>query len=184
MRILIASDIHGSAYYCDLLMRRIEEENPERIFLLGDHLYHGPRNDLPREYDPKRVLASLNEYAHMITSVRGNCDSEVDQMVLDFPTMDDYRFVETDDIPMYLSHGHVYNKEKPIEGMKGVFLYGHTHVPDLDEREDIVFINPGSVSIPKQESDHSYMMYEDGTFSWKKVEDGTVYKTYEYDKRG
>lgn len=178
MKLLIASDIHGSAYYCDLLMKQIEKENPDKIVLLGDHLYHGPRNDLPKDYDPKQVLAMLNSVKDKVIAVRGNCDSEVDQMVLQFPTMADYCVIEVDDKTIYASHGHIYNQDNPVPYMKGILLCGHSHVPACIEYDNITYINPGSVSIPKDNSKHSYMIYEDSVFKWIDLEIEEVYKEF------
>ena len=178
MKLLIASDIHGSAYYCKLLCERIEKFNPDRILLLGDHLYHGPRNDLPKDYNPKIVLELLNKYKDRIIAVRGNCDAEVDQMVLDFPTMADYEVLNVDGINIYLTHGHIYNTDNPIPESDGVVLYGHTHVPDNEEINGIRYLNPGSVSIPKNDSVHSYMIYEDRCFRWKDLETNEAYDEY------
>ena len=178
MKLLIASDIHGSAYYCKLLCERIDEFKPDRILLLGDHLYHGPRNDLPKDYSPKIVLELLNKYKDRITAVRGNCDAEVDQMVLDFPIMADYELLNVDGINIYLTHGHIYNIDNPKPESDGVVLYGHTHIPDNEERNGIRHLNPGSVSIPKNESVHSYMIYENNEFCWIDLETGQIYQRY------
>lgn len=182
MRILVASDIHGSAYFCRFLMERIEEEDPDRIILLGDHLYHGPRNDLPKEYDPKSVLTMLNGIKDKIIAVRGNCDSEVDQMVLEFATMADYTVIDNGRYLIYATHGHVYNQNNPIKGVRGILLCGHTHVPACEEYDDFVYINPGSISIPKNDTPHSYMMIEDDGFSWKDVHDGKIYREFVYNR--
>lgn len=173
MKYLIASDIHGSAYYCDLLVKAIEKENPQKILLLGDILYHGPRNDLPRDYEPKRVIEMLNPLKNKILCVRGNCDAEVDQMVLDFPIMADYQVIDN----IYLSHGHIYNPENLPPMKKGdILINGHTHIPKLEQKGDYTFINCGSVSIPKENSPHSYILLENGEFMWKDLENDNVYK--------
>ena len=112
MKLIIASDIHGSAYYCRMLLEAFKKENADRMLLLGDVLYHGPRNDLPREYAPKAVIAMLNPLKDKIFCVRGNCDTEVDQMVLDFPVLADYAVIVLDDRLIYATHGHNYNEEK------------------------------------------------------------------------
>ena len=146
MKYLIASDIHGSAYYCDLLIKAIESEKADKVLLLGDILYHGPRNDLPKGYAPKKVIEMLNPLKEKIICVRGNCDAEVDQMVLDFPIMSDYKTVEN----LYLSHGHIYNPDN-IPPMKqgDILINGHTHVPKCQEKNGFFFMNCGSVSFPK-----------------------------------
>jgi len=109
MKIFVASDIHGSAYYCRLLLEKFKQESADRILLLGDILYHGPRNDLPREYAPKQVIELLNPLKEKLFCVRGNCDTEVDQMVLNFPIFADYAVISLDNLTMYATHGHVYN---------------------------------------------------------------------------
>ncbi|MBR2589353.1 MAG: phosphodiesterase [Clostridia bacterium] len=180
MKILIASDIHGSACYCRLLLDRIAAEQPDRIFLLGDILYHGPRNDLPREYNPKQVIAMLNPLARRITAVRGNCDAEVDQMVLDFDVMQTYREEQINGMPFILTHGHHYNPDKPFPlETRHVLLNGHFHVPELTDKGAYVYVNCGSVSIPKQNSPHSYVIYEDNHFWLKDVETGEVFDSLE-----
>lgn len=179
MKYLVASDIHGSAYYCRKLCDAIERECPDRIIFLGDVLYHGPRNDLPRDYAPKEVIAMLTPLANRIVSVRGNCDTEVDQMVLPFPVMAEYAFAQNGDRLIFATHGHIYNTDKlPPMGGVSVLLYGHTHVPACEEHEDYTYMNPGSVSIPKEGSAHGYMILEDGAFVWKTL-DGEEYMRYE-----
>ena len=171
MKLLIASDIHGSAYWCGKLMDLIQEENPDRVVLLGDLLYHGPRNDLPRDYAPKQVIPMLSEIQEKIVAVRGNCEAEVDQMVLPFPCLADYAQLLVDGKIFHLSHGHHQNPEHlPPLPQGSVFLFGHTHVK-LDRKVNgIRCLNPGSVSIPKDGS-HSCLIYENGKFSFKILED-------------
>lgn len=178
-KLLIASDLHGSAYYTKLLMDRIREEKADRILLLGDLLYHGPRNDLPRDYAPKEVITMLNSIKNEVLCVRGNCDTEVDQMVLDFPIMADYAVLFAGGHTIYASHGHHFNESSPPPLKKGdILLNGHTHVPVFHVREDFIFMNPGSVSIPKDGSCHSYMTLEDGNFFWKDVESGKSFMQF------
>ena len=178
-KLLIASDLHGSAYYTKLLMDRIGEEKADRILLLGDLLYHGPRNDLPRDYAPKEVITMLNSIKNEVLCVRGNCDTEVDQMVLDFPIMADYAVLFADGFTVYATHGHHFNESSPPPLKKGdILLNGHTHVPVFHVREDFIFMNPGSVSIPKDGSCHSYMTLEDGNFFWKDVESGKSFMQF------
>lgn len=175
-KLLIASDIHGSAYYCQKLMERIEWEAPDRILLLGDLLYHGPRNNLPRDYDPKQVISLLNGLKNRLLCVRGNCDTEVDQMVLAFPMMADYAVLTLGDTMVYATHGHHANEEHPLPHCPGdVLLCGHTHIPAWNWHEDFLYLNPGSVSIPKDGSCHSYLMWENGVFLWKDVENSQIY---------
>ena len=155
MKYMFASDIHGSAYYCRKMLEAFEAEGASRLFLLGDLLYHGPRNDLPKEYAPKQVIAMLNEKKQYLTNVRGNCDAEVDQMVLD---------------------GHIYNEQNLPPLMDGdIFLYGHTHVLRAEKKGAHTFLNPGSVSLPKEGNIPTYAILEDGVFTIKGF-DGTVVK--------
>ena len=171
MKLLIASDIHGSAYWCGRLMELIRQENPDRVLLLGDLLYHGPRNDLPRDYAPKQVIPMLSEIKEKIVAVRGNCEAEVDQMVLPFPCMADYAELLVDGKIFHLSHGHHQNPEQlPPLPQGSVFLFGHTHVKLDKTIEGIRCLNPGSVSIPKDGS-HSCLIYENNQFSFKILED-------------
>ena len=168
MRIMIASDIHGSEYYCSQLLEAYAREEADRMLLLGDILYHGPRNDLPRDYAPKKVIAMLNAMKEDIYCVRGNCEAEVDQMVLEFPVLADYTLIPAGDKMVYATHGHVYNEKNLPPLHKGdVLLNGHTHVPKCVEHEDYVYMNPGSVSIPKENSHHGYMILEGNKFTWK-----------------
>ena len=178
MKLMIASDIHGSAYYCRKLLEAYDREKAGRMVILGDILYHGPRNDLPKEYAPKEVIAMLNPRKKDLLCVRGNCDTEVDQMVLEFPILADYGFLYEKGRMIFLTHGHVLNeKNLPMLGKGDILLHGHTHVPVCREHEDYIYMNPGSVSIPKENSAHSYMTYEDGLFQWKDL-DGNVYMKY------
>ncbi len=171
MKLLIASDIHGSAYYCKKLTKIAEQEKPDKILLLGDLLYHGPRNDLPREYAPKQVIPMLSAYQDRIVAVRGNCDAEVDQMVLPFPCMADFVQLEVDGVLFHLTHGQHENPNVLPNLPEGsVFLSGHTHVKMDDFRYGIRCVNPGSVSIPKDGS-HSCMIYENGSFTTILLED-------------
>mgnify|MGYP003289467189 CR=1 FL=1 len=163
MKYVIASDIHGSAFWCGKLMEVIEKENPDKILLLGDLLYHGPRNDLPRDYAPKQVIPMLSQHKGKIIAVRGNCEAEVDQMVLPFPCMADYAVLVDDGVTFYLSHGHHASPdERPPLEEGSIFLSGHTHVKLDEVRNGIRCVNPGSVSIPKDGS-NSCMVWDNGT---------------------
>ena len=181
LKLLVASDLHGSATYVKKLFERIEEEKPDRDVLLGDLLYHGPRNDLPDGYSPREVAATLNAAAELITAVRGNCDAEVDQMVLDFPCMADYALMVVEGTPLLFTHGHVLNPASLKAGRigdvpvaKGTFLFsGHTHVKGIDERDGIVFVNPGSVSMPKDEC-RSFCVVDEETVTLNELESGRV----------
>ena len=171
MKWLIASDIHGSAYACRLLLERYAAEGADWLLLLGDLLYHGPRNDLPREYAPKQVIALLSSLAGDIFCVRGNCDAEVDQMVLPFSIRSDSLLLETVGRLVFATHGHLYGEQALPPLHEGdVLLTGHTHVPACREREGIFYLNPGSVSLPKEGSEAGYMTLEDGTFVFKTMQ--------------
>ena len=171
MKFVIASDIHGSAYWCRKLMQIVEEEKPDKLLLLGDILYHGPRNDLPKEYGPKQVIPMLSEWADRILCVRGNCEAEVDQMVLPFPCMSDYAVVADGEHTLYLTHGHLWNPEHLPKLAPGtVFLYGHTHVKFDQVIEGVRCLNPGSVSIPK-DGTHSCLIYDNGRFTFRIMEE-------------
>lgn len=183
MRIMIASDIHGSAYYCEKLVEAYREEGAEKLLLLGDILYHGPRNDLPRDYDPKRVIAMLNRMSRDILCVRGNCEAEVDQMVLNFPVLADYFILYLGRRMLYATHGHQFNPDNLPPLNKGdILLNGHTHVPKCvgygeGGQIDYIYMNPGSVSIPKENSPQSYMLLEDNRFTWRDFQ-GNDYMEY------
>ena len=162
MKYLIASDIHGSAYYCKKLMTAFDREKADKLLLLGDLLYHGPRNNLPDEYQPKEVIEMLNAKKNVILAVRGNCDTEVDQMVLEFPIMADYCLLEQKGQMIFATHGHKYNLDNlPPLGMGDVILNGHTHVTAFIKTANAIYMNCGSVSIPKQNSRHSYMTMQE-----------------------
>lgn len=176
MKFMIASDIHGSALWCRKMLQAWEIEGSPHLLLLGDILYHGPRNDLPDEYNPKQVLAMLNPLCKHIFCVRGNCDTEVDQMVLEFPILADYAILYAGNKLIYATHGHIYNPDSPPPLPEGsILLNGHTHVPAYTPADTFTYANPGSVSIPKEGSCHSYMILEDGLFSWKDISTGKVY---------
>ena len=178
MKLLIASDIHGSAYYCRKLLEAYEKEGAQRMVLLGDVLYHGPRNDLPREYVPKEVIRMLNERSDEIYAVRGNCEAEVDQMVLDFPVMADYMLLFEGDKAIYATHGHIWNEEH-LPPMKpgDVLLHGHTHVLRAERKDGILILNPGSAAIPKEGNPPTYAVLEDGVFSIRDFEGNVIRET-------
>ncbi len=177
MKWMIASDLHGSAYYCRKMLEAFEREGADRLFLLGDLLYHGPRNDLPREYAPKEVIPLLNGKKEVLLCVRGNCDAEVDQMVLEFPVLADYAVLPVGQRLIYATHGHIYHvKNLPPLAPGDVLLHGHTHVPAWTEfGQGNLYLNPGSVSIPKENSPHSYMTLEENTMQWKELESSAVF---------
>ena len=175
MKWLIASDIHGSAYWCRRLLEKYAQEKADRLILLGDVLYHGPRNDLPDEYAPKKVIEMLNGMSDSILCVRGNCDTEVDQMVLKFPVLADYALLELGERMIYMTHGHVYNENNLPPLREGdILLHGHTHVSKCVDHGNYVYMNPGSVSIPKENTPHGYMTLENGKFLWKSLDGETI----------
>ncbi len=168
MKIMIASDIHGSAYWCEKLLSAYRAEGAELLLLLGDVLYHGPRNDLPAEYAPKTVITMLNELKNEIICVRGNCDTEVDQMVLEFSILSQSAVIFADGVKIYATHGHKFNKDNlPPLSAGDVLVYGHTHVALDTVAGDVRCLNPGSVSIPKQNTGHGYIIFENGEFTRK-----------------
>lgn len=172
MKLMIASDLHGSAYYVRRLLDRMEMEQPEKLLLLGDLLYHGPRNDLPKEYAPKEVIALLSSVQEKLLSVRGNCEAEVDQMVLPFPVLAEYAVLFMDGLTIYAIHGHK-NMDLPVQP-GNLILSGHTHIPVLKHENGVYYGNPGSVSIPKQGSAHGYMVLENGILTHRELETGTI----------
>ena len=178
MKLMIASDIHGSAYYCKQMLGAFWAEQADRLLLLGDILYHGPRNDLPKDYAPKEVIEMLNAVKNKLFCVRGNCDTEVDQMVLEFPIMADYALLPVGERLIYATHGHHFNMGSLPPLQPGdILLHGHTHIPAWDSfGEGNLYLNPGSVSIPKAGSKNSYMILQDNCAVWKSL-DGTVYHT-------
>lgn len=180
MKYVIASDIHGSASACRKLIEAFEAEKADRLLLLGDLLYHGPRNALPDAYDPQAVITLLNGISHRVAAVRGNCDCEVDQMVLNFPILADYSWVTLGERLLYLTHGHRVTEDTFRRiGAGNVLVQGHTHVPMAEEVAGVLHINPGSTSIPKEGSDKSYLVCEKGVFSWKRLETQETYRTYD-----
>lgn len=174
MKWLIASDIHGSAFYCRQLLQCFKTECADRLLLLGDLLYHGPRNDLPEGYAPKEVIEMLNGMADSILCVRGNCEAEVDQMVLHFPVLADYALLNEGNRLIFATHGHIWNAGNlPPLHSGDILLHGHTHIPVCEPcgiHQELMLMNPGSVSIPKNDSPHSYMTLENGEFLWKTLD--------------
>lgn len=176
MKLMIASDIHGSALYCRAMLDAFERENAQRLILLGDILYHGPRNDLPDGYAPKQVIALLNPLREKLMCVRGNCEAEVDQMVLDFPVLADYALMALGERMIYITHGHLHGEDNPPPLCPGdILLCGHTHVARLADHAGFTYMNPGSVSLPKQDTPRSYMTLDNGEFTWKRLDDGQAY---------
>lgn len=178
MKLMFASDIHGDADCCEKMLERFDAEKADKLFLLGDILYHGPRNDLPDGYAPKKVIAMLNERRESLLCVRGNCDTEVDQMVLTFPIMADYAMLWLDGRTVFLTHGHKFNTDTPPALSRGdILLHGHTHIPVFDAGRDYIYMNPGSVSLPKENNPKTYMVYENGVFTIRAL-DGTDLNCY------
>lgn len=175
MKLFVASDIHGSFTYAKQMIEAYKKEQCDAILLLGDILYHGPRNDLPEGYNPKEVFALLNQYKDVITCVRGNCDAEVDQMVLEFPILSDYKLVKCNDKTILATHGHVYSKDKTPNEKFDILLSGHTHVPECVKCNGFIACNPGSVSIPKNDSDHGYIVIDETGIYFKTL-NGKIYK--------
>lgn len=177
---MIASDLHGDADCTRRLLSRFSESGADRLILLGDLLYHGPRNDLPKGYDPKGVIELLNGVADALLCVRGNCDTEVDQMVLSFPILGDYAFLSVDGLRILATHGHRFHLNQLPPLRRGdVLLHGHTHVPTAEPfGQENLYLNPGSVSIPKEGSPNSYVIYENRRFTFHDLE-GREYGRYE-----
>ena len=177
MKLLIASDLHGSAHYCRLLLQAFEREQADRMILLGDLLYHGPRNPLPKEYDTQAVTSMLNQIADRLVCVRGNCDSEVDQMVLRFPVLAGHAYLSVDETKIFATHGHVYGLDNLPPLCKGDYLLcGHIHIPVHRPLGDFTYLNPGSLALPKDGTPHSYMTLEDGIFIWHDLENGNCFE--------
>lgn len=176
MKIFFISDIHGSLFFLKKALERYKEEKAKYIVVLGDVLYHGPRNPLPRDYNPDAVASLLNEYKDKIIAVRGNCDSEVDQIIIEYPMMSDYSIMLCNDRRLFLTHGHIYNeKNLPNLGQDDVLIYGHTHIPVAKKQNNIFILNPGSISLPRENIPNSYAVLQDNLFQIKDL-DGNVIK--------
>ena len=177
MKLLIASDIHGDLDSLEKVLRAFEEEKADKLLLLGDLLYHGPRNDLPATYNPKAVIALLNEKRNDILAVRGNCDTEVDQMVLNFPILADYCYLSLDELSVFATHGHHFNTENPPALRSGeILLHGHTHVLKCVEfGNKNYYLNPGSAALPKENNPRTYMVYENRTFTVKDFDKNEIF---------
>lgn len=178
MKVLIISDIHGSGYYAEKIKEIVEKENPDKIVLLGDLYYHGPRNDLSQEYNPMKVAEILNSLKDKLLVVRGNCDAEVDEMISQFK-FEDHILMEINGKKVYFTHGHKYNIEViPYEDFE-IMIYGHIHQGFIEEKEGYLFANPGSISIPRLNTPHSYLMFEENRLVLKDVE-GEVVEEYKF----
>lgn len=181
MKYIIASDVHGSSYWCNELLMAFENEGADKLILLGDLLYHGPRNDFPDEYAPKKVFAALNAIKDKILCVRGNCDSEVDQMVLEFPILADYALLSIGERTLFLTHGHLFNKDMPPALKENDLLFnGHFHSPCCEKSEQgFTYVNCGSVSLPKEGTPHSYIFIDGNVLYFKDLETGGIFDCLE-----
>ncbi len=179
MKLLIASDIHGDLESMELVLSAFKEEKCERILLLGDLLYHGPRNDLPKTYNPKKVISLLNENKEIIMNVKGNCDGEVDQMVLNFPILADYILLSLDGLTVFATHGHHHNTSTPPPlPPRDVLLHGHTHVlASVEFGDKNLYLNPGSAALPKEGNPRTYMVYENRCFTVKDFNGNVIFET-------
>lgn len=177
MKLMFASDIHGSLFYAEKVAEAYKNEKAEKLILLGDLLYHGPRNDLPKDYNPKGVIALLNSMKQEILAVRGNCEAEVDQMVLEFPVMAEYMIMYLENRMVFVTHGHKFNiSNPPMLKDNDILIHGHTHVQAMEKVDNYYHINPGSTSIPKNGNKNSYMTYEDGVFEIKDFDGNVISK--------
>ena len=178
MKVLIISDIHGSGYYAKKIKEIEKRENPEKIIILGDLYYHGPRNELSQEYEPMKVAEILNSLKDKLLVIKGNCDAEVDEMISDFK-FNDHILMEINGKKIYFTHGHNYNIEKiPYEEFE-IMIYGHIHQGFIQEKEGYIFANPGSISLPKNNTEHSYLILDENKIILKNV-DGQVLQSFEY----
>ena len=178
MKLLIASDIHGDLESLELVLKAFRYEECDRLLLLGDLLYHGPRNDLPTTYAPKKVIELLNANKDYIMNVKGNCDGEVDQMVLDFPILADYILLSLDGLTVFATHGHHHNTQTPPPLLKGdILLHGHTHILKCEEfGNENLYLNPGSAALPKEGNPRSYMVYKNRSFTVKDFSGNVIFK--------
>lgn len=179
MKLMIASDIHGSAVWAEQVLERFEAEKANYLILAGDLLYHGPRNPLPEGYDPQEVIRIFNNIKHRIIAVRGNCDSEVDQMVLEFPMMADYNVLPYGDHKIMISHGHLYDdRNLPKSLVAGdIFIFGHIHLPVIKQENGVYIFNPGSASMPKENHPNTYGILEGDHIQIKTFDDKTYLET-------
>ncbi len=175
MRLLFFSDLHGVLPAAEALIRQAESLQAKQWVFLGDALYHGPRNGIPGFYDPAAVAELLNEYADRILAVRGNCDTEVDQLMLHFPLLADYSQLLVDDRRIFLTHGHLFNESNPPPLPPGAVLaHGHTHIPELREQAGLTVFNPGSVALPKGGFPASFGFFDGKKLSIRRLADGEI----------
>ncbi|MGI6608742.1 MAG: phosphodiesterase [Erysipelotrichaceae bacterium] len=175
MKYLIASDIHGSYYYGKIIIEKFRQHNADKIILLGDILYHGPRNDLPKGHDPKNLAILLNDFKDRIIAVQGNCDAEIDQTVLEFPLLTQYFIIEINKRNIFFTHGHTFNSNNlPPLNKEDILVHGHTHVQRNIKYDNHTYLNPGSISLPKEDSVHGYMILENNIFKWYDINDNLI----------
>jgi putative phosphoesterase len=175
MKLFFISDIHGSLYYLEKALELYKEEGANFIVILGDALYHGPRNPLPEQYNPQAVASLLNQYKDKIIAIRGNCDSEVDQMLIEYPMMADYSIILYNNRRLFLTHGHIYNEDNlPNLSENDVLVHGHTHVPLAKKHDKIYILNPGSITLPKGNNPNSYAVLQDDLFQIKDLEGAVI----------
>lgn len=178
MKLFFMSDIHGSLKYVQKGLEAFKKEKADYLILLGDLLYHGPRNSLPDEYNPKEVANLLNKHKDIIISVRGNCDAEVDGMILDFPCMADYSIILHSSKRVFVTHGHLYDENRlPNLSKNDILIYGHTHIPMAKRVNDIYIFNPGSISLPKENHPSTYAIMEDNKFQIKTFDEKLYMET-------
>lgn len=173
MKILVISDIHGSSYYMNKMKERIDIEKPDKIILLGDLYYHGPRNPLTEEYSPAEVAKTLNSLKNIIIAVRGNCDAEVDQMISEFKIEDIYR-LGISNKKFIFTHGNKINIDNPPDEDFDVLVYGHFHTGFIKEKSGKIFVNSGSISLPKEDTKNSYLLIDDNNIYLKEINDGII----------
>lgn len=178
MKVVVVSDIHGSSYYAKRLEEIVEKENPEKVVLLGDLYYHGPRNDLSQEYAPMKVAEVLNKMKDKLFVVRGNCDAEVDEMISEFK-FEDHILINLNGKNFYFTHGHKYNIENIPYDDFDIMIYGHIHQGFIEKKEQFLFANPGSISLPKGMSKHSYILLDENNIILKDI-DGNIITEYKY----
>lgn len=175
MKLFLISDIHGSLFCLKKALENYNKEKADYIVILGDALYHGPRNPLPIKYNPKEVAALLNAYKEKIIAVRGNCDSEVDQMMLDYPMMSEYAIILFNNRKLFLTHGHLYNKDKlPNLNDNDILIQGHTHIPVAEKLGNIYLLNPGSITLPKENNPNSYAVLQNDLFEIKDMDGNCI----------
>jgi len=178
MKYLVASDIHGSMFYMDMLNERINKEKIDKLILLGDLYYHGPRNPLTDKYAPNDVSIALNKYKDIILCTKGNCDAEVDEYISDFPMKDNIELTISNK-KFFFTHGHRYNKDYPPHDFD-ILIYGHFHTGFIIKEDNKIYANPGSTSIPKGGTKNSYMIITENELILKDITDGSIIDSIDY----